>query len=120
MLARFHQLHERAYGFSSPDEPCEVVTLRVAATAELERRLSEHRPAQGGSSEPVGERQVFDLELGRVATPVYERDALAAGAVIDGPAVVHQIDATTFVPSFASAEVDDKGNLLITVREASS
>jgi N-methylhydantoinase A len=117
LLTRFHQLHERSYGFSSPDEACEVVTVRVAARAELERHLVEQEPRGSGAAETFGERLVHDLVLGRVPTPSYDRETLPAGAVIDGPAVVHQSDSTTFVPSFAAARVDGHGNLVISLME---
>ncbi len=120
LLDRFHELHERSYGFCSPDDACEVVTVRVAATAALERRVADKEPPTDGGHEAVGERLVYDLELGRVRSPVYDRGMLPVGVTIDGPAVVHQTDATTFVPSFATAAVDAKGNLIITVREGSA
>ncbi len=120
LLDRFHQLHERSYGFSSPDDPCEVVTVRVAARAELERRATEQKPTADGGAEPVGERLVYDLERGRVPTPVYDRDTLAVGARLAGPAVVHQLDTTTLIPSFATAEVDDLGNLILDIEVGSS
>ncbi len=48
-------------------------------------------------------------------TPVYERERLPAGARIEGPAILAQLDTTIAVPPGCSAEVDPAGNLLITV-----
>jgi N-methylhydantoinase A/oxoprolinase/acetone carboxylase beta subunit len=43
--------------------------------------------------------------------PVYRRDTLAAGQKLAGPALVIQLDATTYLPEGWRAEVDTEGNL---------
>ena len=57
---------------------------------------------------------------GRSATPalVYERDGLAVGATIEGPAIIEQFDATTIVPPGWSGRVDERRNLILERREA--
>jgi N-methylhydantoinase A len=57
----------------------------------------------------------FPDENGAVDTPVYDRDTLAAGAVIEGPAIVEQLDSTTPIPPGVTAEVDAWLNLRISV-----
>ncbi|MEA2321047.1 MAG: N-methylhydantoinase [Solirubrobacteraceae bacterium] len=117
VVTRFHAQHERAYGFSSPDDPCELVTFRVSAKALLDKPAA-HRAAAARGDAQAGERQVHLGEDGYAATRIYDRSRLGAGDRIEGPAVVHQTDATTLIPSFATAEVDDRGNLIVTVPEA--
>jgi N-methylhydantoinase A len=51
-------------------------------------------------------------------TPVYRREALAAGISIAGPAIVEQRDATTVIDPGATARVDDLGNLVIAIDPA--
>jgi N-methylhydantoinase A len=71
----------------------------------------------------VGEAKLRDVEVGfaqdggvqRVATAVYEREALPVGEEIAGPAIVVQVDSTTLVPPGASFNRDGVGNLIITV-----
>jgi N-methylhydantoinase A len=58
---------------------------------------------------------VFADAAAPVATPVHRRDALPAGARIEGPAIVEQLDATTLVPPGATATVDPWLNLVIDV-----
>jgi N-methylhydantoinase A len=48
-----------------------------------------------------------------VSCPLYVRDRLAAGNRIEGPAIVEQMDATTFVPPNAVATVDAYLNLIM-------
>jgi N-methylhydantoinase A len=116
MIGRFHEQHERAYGFSSPEEPSELVTFRVSAKAALDKPPARRTGADGGDAE-AGERDVYLGDEGFAPTRIYERSRLSAGARIEGPAVVHQTDATTVIPAFASAEVDESGNLIITVQD---
>jgi N-methylhydantoinase A len=49
---------------------------------------------------------------------VYARERLRSGDVIDGPAVIQQVDATTVIEPGATARVDAVGNLRIMVGEA--
>ena len=48
-------------------------------------------------------------------TPIYRREALRAGHVVDGPAIVEQLDSTTVILPRQRAEVDRHGLLTITV-----
>ncbi|MEA2318809.1 MAG: N-methylhydantoinase, partial [Solirubrobacteraceae bacterium] len=99
---------------SSADEPCELVTFRVSAKAALDKPPA-RRAADGGGDGDAGERDVHLGDEGFAPTRIYDRSGLGIGARVDGPAVVHQTDATTVIPSFASAEVDESGNLIITI-----
>lgn len=60
-------------------------------------------------------RDVWFEDGGWQATPVYRREALPEGAAFDGPAIVGQFDSTTVVEPGQSAQLDDFGNLVITV-----
>jgi N-methylhydantoinase A len=48
-----------------------------------------------------------------VDCPSYDRYRLPAGAVIDGPAIVEEMDSTTVIHPGFRAEVDRYGNLFI-------
>jgi len=51
-----------------------------------------------------------------VDTPVYGRPHLRPGDLFDGPAVVEQYDATTYVAPAWCARVDGYGNLVMEQR----
>jgi N-methylhydantoinase A len=53
-----------------------------------------------------------------MATPVYWREHLPLSAVLDGPAVIEQMDSTTVLPPGARATQDGDGNLWIEVHHA--
>ena len=45
----------------------------------------------------------------------YDRDKLLPGNTLEGPALVVETSATTFLPPGASARVDGHGNLIVAV-----
>ncbi len=114
VFERFHALHERRYAFSSPSDPCEIVTLRVFAKAPLERPPTTIAPRSAQTIAP-DERSVYIRGLGRTPAAVYRREALVAGATIEGPAIIHQADATTYLPQWVTGVVDGAGNLVLTL-----
>jgi N-methylhydantoinase A len=56
---------------------------------------------------------VFFAGAGWKTCPCVERDQLGAGAVVAGPAIVEQLDATTVIPPGQRATVDRTGNLVV-------
>jgi N-methylhydantoinase A len=111
--ARFHEEHDRAYGFQAPAEPVELVAVRLRAVGRIAKpRLPE---LEGGAlPAPKERREVYFGEAdGFVDTPVYDRYAFPAGVGFDGPAIVEEYDSTLVVhPGFA-AETDVHGNLFV-------
>ncbi|MEM6666292.1 MAG: hydantoinase/oxoprolinase family protein [Pseudomonadota bacterium] len=62
----------------------------------------------------VGERRI--VEDGRATMAgIYRRADLRAGDSVDGPAIIAQLDTTTFLPTGATATVDPAGNLMVQV-----
>ena len=61
-----------------------------------------------------GRRDVYHgAEHGWLATPVYARGKLAAGAMITGPAVIEEMSSTTLLTPGQRANVDKIGNIII-------
>ena len=116
VLDAFHTRHEQRFGFAARDEPIEIVTVRVIARGATEKPqlIAVDVPApRAPANEALSERrEVFDGKAFR-ATPVYARTALQVGDAFDGPAVVEQYDATTYVSLGWHAAVDALENLVI-------
>ena len=116
MLDDFHAEHERAYGFAAPDEPVEFVTLRLTAVGNIAKPRLRELPAGGGDVAAARRavRQVYFAESGGfVDCPSYDRYRLPAGGVVEGPAIVEEMDSTTVIHPDFHAETDRYGNLLI-------
>ncbi|MDP6389483.1 MAG: hydantoinase/oxoprolinase family protein [Alphaproteobacteria bacterium] len=104
----YHVKHEQTYGHMSADEPVHLVTLRLTATGRLDR-LDLAQSAAGAGDSVKATRDAWFRPTGVVACPVHDRDRLAPGAKIDGPAIVESLDSTIVVPPGWRARVDDRG-----------
>ena len=113
----FHKEHERAYGHCAPEEPTEVVNLKLSATGFIPK--PKLKALKGGKISPEAalrtRRKVYFSETeGFVECPTYDRYRLTRGNVIKGPAIVEDKDATTVIHPGYQAEVGRYGNLLLT------
>jgi N-methylhydantoinase A len=113
-VASFEREHERAYGYRAPGEPVEWVNLRLTALGAIPkpqlRRLT--REGQDARAALKSRRPVYFAEAsGYVDCPIYDRYRLGDGAVIDGPAIVEELDSTTTIHPRYRAVVDPFGNL---------
>jgi N-methylhydantoinase A len=114
----FDEAHERQYGHAAREEPVELVTLRSAVVGVVAKPAP---PAIArGAATPAdaarrATRAVVFAGAARRPTSVWRRDALAAGNVIEGPAVVEESASTTLVPPGARLAVDEAGNLVLEV-----
>jgi len=110
LAARFHDVHERRYGYRMPEEPVELVNLRLVAVTPVEKpSLSTNAPAQPAA--PVRRRASFDDRWQAVET--LDRASLGVGAAVGGPAIVTSSDATCVVRPGWHGVVDEVGSLLL-------
>jgi N-methylhydantoinase A len=112
LAALFHAAHERNYGHHDPHAPIEIVNLRLTAIGRLPEIGS---PAYTGvgPANPKAKRPIWFSDAAAVEADIWWRQDLPPGAVIHGPAIVEQLDATTPIPPGWQARVDDQLNLVI-------
>jgi len=116
LRGRFEHAHEQVYGYTAPDEPVQAVTFRLEASAVVRRaEIREHPPATAAVQDAlIGHRDVWLAETGRFEPcAVYDREKLAPGHVLGGPAVIEQMDATTLLLPEETATVDPWLNLVV-------
>ncbi|WP_083438810.1 hydantoinase/oxoprolinase family protein [Herbaspirillum autotrophicum] len=113
LIEAFHREHERLYGFRDEAAPVDVSTIRLAIVGHLVATTSARRFAGSGAAQVHARRQVF-LRGGWHDTPIYQRDALGAGDVLNGPAVIEQVDTTILVLPGWQGRTDTLGNLHLT------
>ncbi len=114
VVSRFHDVHQNIYQHSHPGDPVEFIAYRVVFSQEPQPMPTFHKLNSGPEATPKGWRQAyFDEYQSYVDTPLYERESLALGQKIQGPAIVEQQDTTTVIYLNQQAEVDDWGNLII-------
>ncbi|MDF9745002.1 hydantoinase/oxoprolinase family protein [Natrinema salsiterrestre] len=110
---RFRDAHERTYGYAM-DESIEVVTLRATATIPGSEPTIRH---EGAGDARVGTREAIFPGTGARETTVYDRERIAAGSSIEGPAVLEQAESTAVVPPGWGGETLADGTLVVTRTE---
>jgi N-methylhydantoinase A len=95
------------YGVNPSHVPIELVTWRVTARGPIiPFNRAMNLPATPG--QPKGTRPVHAWSDG-VSVPVYDRNTLAAGQNIKGPAIIEERETTTVIPPGWTATVDKIG-----------
>src|SRR6202166_3798686 len=117
VAARFHDEHQRRYGYHHAGREIELVTLRLRVrlrTPPLE--VARRRPALKPSVRvtPVERAAVFFHDKSVIA-PVFERRDLVSGRSMRGPAVITEYSATTVIPAGKKFWVDGAENLIIKI-----
>ncbi len=112
---RFHQEHERAYGYRADQGTVQLVNLRVTALATMPKLTPQPQSKSApGEVAPFEHRDVW-WDDGFVPTPVYRRSHLPVGCTFQGPAIVEQMDSTILIAPKEQAEVDEYGNLILSL-----
>ncbi len=120
VTARFHDEHQRRYGYHHAGREIELVTLRLRArlrTPQLQLKVARRQSARKPwlRVAPVERAPVFFHDK-TVITPVFERADLLPGRAMRGPAVITEYSATTVIPPGKRFWVDAAENLVIKIR----
>jgi N-methylhydantoinase A len=115
-LKDFHDLHEQRFAHKAPDQPVELLNLRLELA--LPRRPPEFPTRAFGSEDPSpaarGTRRVyFGAYLEFRETPVFDGAALVPGNLVAGPAVINRPDTSLVVYPRQEALIDQYGNCII-------
>jgi len=118
LRAAFDALYDQRYAHHSPDEPVEMVNLRLALVGKR-APLAFPTLANRGPPRPRRTREVFlDDPAKPVACPVFERADLGAGCRIAGPALIQEHGTTTVLFAGDGLDMYASGEMVITVRSA--
>jgi len=112
----FAATHRRLYGYAADGEPVQLVTFRIEALGLVQKATFAPAPSTGSDAARalIEHRPAWLPDIAAFAPcPVYDRDRLEAGDRLDGPAIIEQMDATTFVPGGMTARVDAWRNLIL-------
>lgn len=108
VIQAFHDRHKELYTFNMHWKGVEFLTFRVRATAPKKPiRMQSTEPAGPDASGAIkGHRKAW-FEGQRLDTRVYEGTKLAAGNLIEGPAIIEDAATTVVVPASYLCTVDD-------------
>lgn len=114
LAADFAEAHRALYGFAL-DAVVELVTIRVEATGLAAQR---HALDLGRNDDvtPLSETDIIGPD-GSYKVPVLDRAALGAGAVLDGPMIVSQLDTTILIADGWRGTVQPSGAILLTRKD---
>jgi N-methylhydantoinase A len=113
--AAFDALYEHRYSHKSPDEPVEMVNIRLAAIGKRQK-LRFPRLTRRAAAKASRRRDVYLGDTRKpVSCPIYQRSELGAGARIKGPALIEEHGTTTVLFANDRCTVAPSGELLIDV-----
>jgi N-methylhydantoinase A len=117
VAARFHNEHQRRYGYHHAGREIELVTLRLRVRLRTPPlKVAKQLAARKASPRVVPvERATVFFHNKAVSTPVFERGDLVPGRSMRGPAVITEYSATTVIPAGKKFRVDASENLVIKI-----
>ena len=120
MKESFHIAHKKQFGRSYRQVDIEIVNIRVIGTGEIEDLEPIKIQKSSGNIEDavVDERMVtfkVDEKPVKMSTKVYDRTKFGAGDVINGPAIINQMDTTIVVEPGCVGRVNDYGIIVIDI-----
>ena len=113
---RFHEAHRRRYGHMAESEAVEIVNFQVTAIGAIPKP---HFSAIAPPAEDCNRRyrtkcaRPTSVATDAIQVPVFRRSTLAAGAVIDGPAVIEEKTSTTVLYPGQRGEIDGYLNIAV-------
>jgi len=111
----FDALYEHRYAHHSPEEPVEMVNMRLGIIGKRPK-LKFPRLGKGRASTAASHRDVYFSNVRKaVRCPVYQRDLLKAGFRVVGPALIQEHGTTTVLFSKDECKVAPSGELIIHV-----
>lgn len=115
----FGNAHEHAYGYQDKERPVQIVNYRLSAIGLSDKPQIGH--IQECSASVLKENEVrqvrFEKQCKFIETPVYLRDDLPSDCILQGPAIIEQMDSTCVIPPGWTALSDQYGNILVERKE---
>jgi len=111
----FRQEYVRLYSALPENISIQALSWRVVAAGNLPNVVL-RTGTQIANTEPrKGTRPAYFPETGYVQTPIYDRYALAPGAVIQGPAIFEERESTCIIGPGDVGTIDHYLNLVVTI-----
>jgi N-methylhydantoinase A len=117
VLADFTRYYQERFAISLPEMVPVLVNARttiVGVRRPIDLGIFRPRHGSGVASALAGERQAWFGGAWH-PTKIYRREKLPPGARLAGPAIIEQLDSTFVLDPDSHAEVDELGNIVVTV-----
>lgn len=110
--AAFDAMHEQRYAHHAPDEPIEMINVRIVVRAPSGRV---DLPLTTTPAAAPRHRDVILDKLTPVKCPIHQRDTLAPGTTIEGPALIQELGSTTVLYPGDICKVVPTGEFVVTL-----
>ena len=116
----FEEAYAALFSSTIPKATIEIMTWSFSASTVAERPQVETAPAvHPAPAHAVGFCPLFDAQTDTILdVPVYERDGMSVGQVLDGPAIIAEYETTTFVPERFVAHINHRRCIVLERRDA--
>ena len=114
----FAKAYETIFGMSFNDRAVEIVAWKCEVQGPIPGLDAVYRLRTMTNSQEAlrGHRPVYLPEDGgHIECPVYDRYALAAGATVNGPALIEEVESTCVLAPGDVANIDEQLNLVIDI-----
>ena len=117
LIEGFHAEHNNSYGYFDRNKSIQLVNYRLGAIGIIDK------PTIPGSETLVEDQEIPVTEVRKVRyegvsefvdTRIIQRDKLKSGSIVEGPAIIEQMDSTCVIPPDWKAYNDRYGNLIVT------
>ena len=116
----FEEAYAALFSSTIPKATIEIMTWSLSASTVAERPHVQTAPAvHPAPAHAVGFCPLFDAQTDTIRdVPVYERDGMSVGQVLDGPAIIAEYETTTFVPERFVAHINHRRCIVLERRDA--
>lgn len=112
MIARFEEAHTARYGFAAGNRALTVEMLSIEAIGTADEIDDTRMPEVETTPDAIATVSMRSAGI-RADCPLYDRDRLAPGASVDGPAIIAEKTGTNIVEAGWRARVDGFGHLIM-------
>jgi N-methylhydantoinase A len=111
----FDAAHQRAYGYAAADVEVQLLNLKLTVVLPLERPPLSTVAGRAGAA-AFDTRKIYSMRVEDVLEyRVGQRDCLADGDVVHGPAAIEEVGTTTIIEPGDRITVEEHGCLVIDV-----
>ena len=112
VLVAFTQEYERTFR-NTMEEDAEIVSIRATLRLPLPRRESEYKAAIAGGADAAEVEAYSFTEDRRQPFRIVARESFAVGDTVEGPAIITEQTATTYLDAGFEARLDASGCLFL-------
>lgn len=117
IVAEFHRLHDRLYGYSIPGADVETINFRITGLGVTDKpELQQGRQRGGGDLRKARRQAYIPDEQEFRELDVFDGDMMGHTDKVIGPAIVEQVNTTLFVPPDYDVVCDRYGSFIMYLR----